>query len=120
MSTDVEKFFSELDGGVFEEKLSAIISEVAGSVVDTNKQGKIIIELDIKRIGNSYQVNVDSKLKFKRPTMNGDSSGTRKTATAMHVGTNGRLSLFPENQDQMFTKRGDVNIDHSTGEIKGR
>lgn len=32
MSTKVDQFIADLDGGVFEEKLSAILSDVAASV----------------------------------------------------------------------------------------
>jgi len=109
MSTKVEQFVADLDGGVFEEKLSHILSQVAGSVVDHGKKGKISIELEITQIGNGHQVKVDHKLKYSRPTARGTQSEDEKTSTPMHVGKGGAMSFFPENQHQMFGKKGEVN-----------
>jgi len=47
MSTKVEQFIADLDGGVFEEKLSAILSDVAASVIDHGKKGTVSITLDM-------------------------------------------------------------------------
>ena len=56
MPTKVDKFIEDLDGGVFEEKLSQILSDVAGAVIDQGKNGKVDISLTLKQIGNSHQV----------------------------------------------------------------
>jgi len=108
MTTDVTEFFSDLDGGAFEQKLARALSDVAGSVIDHDKEGAINITLKLKRIGSSYQVAVRHKLTFTRPTSKGKVSEENTTETPMHVGTGGRLTLFPENQEQMFTKTGDI------------
>lgn len=105
--TDVSEFMTDLDGGALASRLGRIISEVAGAVVDSNKKGSISLQLNISRIGNSYQVAVDHKLTYTRPTANGKCSEEHKTSTPMHVNTGGRLTLFPENQAQMFTKTGE-------------
>lgn len=40
-STDVQAFIGELDGGVFETKIGAVLSEVASSVMNTKTKGKV-------------------------------------------------------------------------------
>lgn len=109
MNTNVPEFIGDLEGGVLEQKLSHILSEVASGVIDHNKAGKVTIDFNIKRIGNSYQVEIAHKLSYKKPTTNGDISENNLTATPMYVGSGGKLSLFPEGQDQMFDKKGKVN-----------
>jgi len=106
MSTKVEEFFADLDGGVFEQKLSAILSDVAGAVIDHGKVGQVTIQLNLKQIGSSYQIAIDHTLKYKRPTSKGSISEDNQTTTPMHVGTKGALSFFPENQGEMFNKTG--------------
>ncbi|MBV2138551.1 MAG: hypothetical protein KUF79_17225 [Candidatus Thiodiazotropha sp. (ex Ctena orbiculata)] len=118
MSTDVSQFFADLDAGIFEQKLSDILSEVAGAVIDTSEHkagaaGKVTIELDISRIGSSYQVAVDHKLKFTMPTQYGKRSEENKKSTPMHVGKGGRLTFFPEDQSQLFTRQGEPTSDQS-------
>lgn len=39
-STDVQAFIGELDGGVFETKIGAVLSEVASGVMNTKTKGK--------------------------------------------------------------------------------
>ena len=112
MTTNVETFIGELDGGVFADKLSRVLSEVAGACVDMDKPGKVSIELSFNRIGSSYQVQVSHKLAYERPTAKGKVSEVNKTSTPMHVGKGGSMSLFPENQSQMFTVKGDVANQH--------
>lgn len=107
MSTNVNQFIVHLDGGVFEEKLSTILSDVAASVVDHGRSGEVNINLKIKQIGSSHQVQVDHTLKYKRPTSKGNISEDNSTSTPMHVGKRGAMSFFPENQGTMFDKKGD-------------
>lgn len=123
MSTNVEQFFSDLDGGVFNEKLSMILSEVGAAVVDNGKKGKVVIEFDFAQIATSHQVHVSHTLKYQRPTKRGKKAEDDKTATPMYVGRGGKLTFFPENQGQMFDKKGQTpgpgqQVDIDTGEIK--
>lgn len=108
MATNVEQFVTDLDGGVFAEKLSNVLSEVAAASIDHGKKGKVTIELTIGRIGTSYQVQVDHVLKYERPTARGDVKERNRTSTPMHVGKGGAMSFFPEDQGAMFTKKGTV------------
>ena len=109
MQTDVIQFIGDLEGGVLEQKLGHILSEVTSGVIDHNKTGKITLDMTIKRIGNSYQVEIAHKLSYKKPTANGDASENNLTATPMYAGSGGKLTLFPEGQSQMFDKTGAVN-----------
>lgn len=100
--TQVGDFLQNLDGGVFEERLSTALSEVAKGVVLHNKQGKVTITLTMKKIGSSNQVEVAHKLDFHAPTAKGKFGEETTTVTPMHVGNKGKLSLFPENQGDLF------------------
>lgn len=96
--TDVIQFISDLDGGVVEQKIARMLSDVAAGVIDHSRSGSITIKLDLSRIGNSHQVEIKHKLTFNKPTAKGDITETNTTSTPMHVGVGGRLTLFPETQ----------------------
>ena len=108
MQTDVSEMFADLDGGTFEERLGRVLSEVAGAVIDNGRAGEVNVKLSLKRIGTSYQVQIDHKLSYKRPTPKGTVAEDSTSSTPMYVGTGGKLSFFPENQGQMFGKKGEV------------
>ena len=108
MTTDVNEFFTDLDGGVFEQKLSRILTDVAAAVVEHGRKGKVTIDLDLSQIGNSHQVMIQHKLKFSRPTMRGTAQEDESTQTPMFIGKKG-LTMLPENQGQLFSKKGEVN-----------
>lgn len=108
MSTDIGEFFTDLDAGIFAQKLSKAISQCAGSSIDLGRSSKITIELSFKQLGSSHQVSVSHNLKYKVPTSKGDLTETNSTSTPMHVGTGGKVTLFPENQGQLFGKDGAV------------
>lgn len=114
--TDVNEFFNDLDGGVFTEKLGTVLSDVAAHVMDYGNGGKVTITLDMKRIGSSFQVGINHKLAYTKPTARGKISEESTTETPMHVGRGGHLSQFPENQSQLFGKKGE-SFDADTGEI---
>lgn len=109
MTTKVEQFFAELDGGVLEQKLSHMLSETAAAVIDHNRSGEVTIKLKMKRIGQSHQVQIDHAVKYSRPTSKGSVQEDNTTSTPMYVGKGGALTLFPEDQTQMFDKKGQVN-----------
>lgn len=109
-ATDVSEFFQDLDGGVFESKLSVALSQVAAASVDNDKTGEVNIKMTFKRIPGTSQVHCEHTLKFSRPTMDGKAGEEEKRTTALHVGKYGKLSVAPENQMEF--------LDRSTGEIK--
>jgi hypothetical protein len=112
--TNVGEFIGELDAGLFDEKVSEILSVVAASVMDVSEykngaSGKVAIELEISRIGSSFQVNVAHNLKYTVPTQYGKKTEENKKSTPMHVGKGGRMTFFPEDQTQLFSKTGEPN-----------
>lgn len=107
-ATNTQEFLADLEAGVFEQKLGKILSDVAAAVVDNDRKGKVTVDFTLERIGNSYQVQVNHKLSYAKPTLHGKSSEESTTSTPMYVGTGGRLTLFPEGQEQLFTKTGEV------------
>lgn len=107
MTTNVNEFIADLDGGQLEQRLSHILSNVAGAVTDHHSKGEINLKLTLKPIGNGAQIGVTHNLKYTRPTSLGSQSEDYQAITAMHVGTGGKMSFFPENQTQMFSKKGE-------------
>ena len=106
--TDATQFLSDLDGGVFVQKLSHALSEVAAGAVDNGKTGKVQITFEVSRLGDSYQVMVGHKILTVVPTNRGKRGEEDTTKTPMHVGKGGRISLLQEDQLQMFTGDGQI------------
>lgn len=107
MTTPVDKFFAELDGGQLEEKMSKVLSLVAGAVMDHEAGGEITLKLSFKKL-SPQQVMVNHDLKFTRPTMRGKQTENEATKTPMFVGEKGKLTFLPEHQHTMFDHRGDL------------
>ncbi|SFM72185.1 hypothetical protein [Marinobacter pelagius] len=105
--TDLPQFINDLDGGVFAEKVSRALSDVAAGVIDFDDKGELTIKLKFARIGNSYRVGIKHALTYKVPEANGSYSQENTTESVMHVNSGGRMSMFPENQNQLFTRTGD-------------
>ncbi len=104
-ATDVSEFITDLDGGVFDRKMSVALSQVAASVVDNNRAGKVTVEFVFKRIPGTAQVHCGHTLKFVKPTMDGEASEKESRTTALHVGKFGKLSIAPENQMAIFDRQ---------------
>lgn len=99
---DFSETLADLDAGVFLQQVSAAIKEVALGVVEHDKKGKVTLTFDLKRIGESHQVNLAHSIDFIRPTRRGVKRENAKTSTVMHVGRAGNLSIMPESQTDMF------------------
>lgn len=112
-STDVNEFMTDLDGGVFDQKLGKVLSDVAGAVIDHERKGSITIQLDISQSGAS-QVQVMRTLKFTRPTSRGEVTEKDVTGAPMHVGTAGQLTFFPESQGKLLNSSGQVPSNEET------
>jgi len=97
-ATDVGEFITDLDGGVFDTKLSTALSQVAAAVVDHDKVGEVTVSFSFKKIPGTSQVHCAHKLKFNKPTMDGKAGEEESRTTPLHVGKFGRLTLAPENQ----------------------
>ncbi len=94
--TEINQFMNDLDGGVFTERMGRILSEVAAGVMDHGKAGKVTIDFNIKRVADTYQVHIDHKVTYKRPTARGDISENNVTATLMHVDVGGERTEAAE------------------------
>ncbi|MDC9623886.1 hypothetical protein ACR71G_10840 [Xenorhabdus bovienii] len=108
--TVVPEFISELDGGVFENKLSASLNAVALGVLNNGGKGKVIVEMDISRLNNSIEekrIMISHKLKFTAPTPRGKSSEEDTTETPMYVGKGGKLTVMQEDQGSLFSINGE-------------
>lgn len=106
-ATDVSEFITDLDGGMFERKLSVALSEVAAKVVDTDKSGDVQLKFSFKRIPGTTQVHVAHTLKYVKPTEDGRLTEEENRTTALHVGKYGKLTLTPENQLSFLNKTGE-------------
>ena len=100
--TDFVEILPELDGGVFAQQVGVALSEVAQGVVMTGRKGTVSLTFSIKQIAESRSVQIDHAIAYKEPTPKGSRTEDRVTSTPMHVGANGRLTLFPESQPPLF------------------
>lgn len=50
--TNVPEFLSELDAGIFENKIAAALNTAALGVLNNGGKGKVSIEIDVSRISN--------------------------------------------------------------------
>jgi hypothetical protein len=92
-ATDVADLITDLDGGAFELMLSRALSEAAAAAVDHERKAEVTIKFKIERIKNTHQVRVEHELKYNKPTSVGRSSEEVSTATVLHVGKFGALTL---------------------------
>lgn len=105
-ATDVGAFIVDLDGGMFDRKLSIALSQVAAAVVDHDKTGEVSLKLAFKKIPGTSQVHVTHTMKFNKPTMDGKAGEEESRTTALHVGKFGKLTLAPESQLSMLDRNG--------------
>lgn len=97
ISTDVPNFIGDLNAGIFEKQLGAVLSDVAAGVVLNGKQGEVTIKLKIKQISDTSQVSVEHSIDYKTPTAKGGHRTEYSVgATPMHVLRGGVISLMPE------------------------
>ncbi len=73
-STDVQAFIGELDGGVFETKIGAVLSEVASGVMNTKTKGKVSLNLEIEPFDEN-RVKIKHKLSYVRILLHTPRSG---------------------------------------------
>jgi len=108
MTTEVTEFLEDLDAGVFDQNVSREVSDVAMGVVNSGRKVKVLSPLDLAQIGDSQQVNIEHTISFIAPTKRGKRTEQDTTRTPMYVGVNGKVTFFPENQNQLFGKKGEV------------
>lgn len=111
-NTNFADLLADLHGGVLAEKINRALSEVALGVCysDARKpQGEVVLKMVLTPIGDSAQVAMSHSLSFVCPTARGKRSETETTETPLHVGPRGRLTAYPENQENLFTRRQTAN-----------
>jgi len=104
-ATDVGEFITDLDGGVFDRKLSIALSSVTAATVDNDKNGEVTVKLTFSRIPGTSQVRCEHTLKYVKPTMDGKAGEEEKRSTVLHVGKFGALSLA---QPSLMGKQGEL------------
>ena len=108
METDVGQLFDDLDAGAFQQKIGAVLTDVAAGVIEHHRAGKVQITFTLKQLGTSNQIMIEHDLSYSAPTKNGERAEKNKTETPVHVNVEGDLTLFPKNQSQLFTTDGKV------------
>lgn len=106
--TDVGEFITDLDGGVFDRKLSIALSQVAAATVDNDKTGEVTVKLTFQRIPGTSQVRCEHTLKYVKPTMDGKAGEEEKRSTVLHVGKFGALSLAQPSLMGKPSKQGEL------------
>lgn len=104
--TDFSALLGDLNAGTFEQQVNAAISDVAANVVTHGKKGELTIKLTFKQIGDSNQVAMTHALKFLVPTTRGRIVEETASDTPLHVSKGGKLTLYPEEQREMFNRDG--------------
>lgn len=102
-ATNVEDFLSELGGGVFVEKLAAVLSEAAlGTVLNGygNKKGKVAIEFSMQKVGENDQVIISHRLINTTPTKRGKRVEDDTTETPFFVGKGGQLTIDQPREEE--------------------
>ena len=105
--TNIPDFFSELDAGVFGNKLSAALNDVA---IGTNKNGgtgEIHVIFKFTQ-SDAEPVKISHKLTMVTPTKRGKKSEEDTTETPMWVGKGGKLTILQEDQGQLFGVDGSI------------
>lgn len=111
--TDVQLFIESLNAGVLMEQMGNVLSQVAQAVHDTDKQGEVTLKLKFKSMGGGQQIMCEHDLSYKKPKDKGAISENDTSNTPMYVGTLGRMTLYPERQEDAFM--GDEKRTQETG-----
>ncbi|WMY72767.1 hypothetical protein RHD99_14940 [Buttiauxella selenatireducens] len=108
--TVVPDFLGELDAGVFMNKMAAALNTTALGTLNNGGKGKVIITLDIERMGNSVEekrVKIKHKLQYTTPTPRGKATEEDTTETPMWVNRGGKLTILQEDQGNLFNLKGE-------------
>lgn len=100
-TTDISVLLGELNGGVFEQQINRALTDVAANVCTHGKAGELTLKFKLKQIGEGSQVNVTHSLKSVVPKARGKITEESATDTPLHVGSGGKLTLFPNHQTRM-------------------
>lgn len=106
--TDLPALLADLSAGVFEQQLNTAISDIAANVCTHGKKGELVVKFTFKQIGDSNQVAMTHALKSVVPMARGRIIEEFAADTPLHVGRGGKLSLYPEDQTDMFKQRAEA------------
>lgn len=104
--TDVGEFITDLDAGVFEQRIGVALSHVAAATMDNGGSGEVVVKFQFKRIDGTAQIKCAHSMKFTSPTTTGKASEESGGATVLHVNKGGKLSLVPDSQMSFLDKQG--------------
>lgn len=99
---DGSEMLQDLDAGVFCQKFSRVLAEVAIAACEHGRKGEVTLTFSMKQMGDSSQVMLSHSIKKSKPTRRGTAKEDDTTATPMYVGPNGTLSVMPFNQGRLF------------------
>lgn len=100
--TQLVVLLPDLDGNAFEQKLDAVLSQVALAVRDLGKKGQVSVNFDMTRIGESNQITLSHQIKYTQPTERGKRIEEDRTETPLYVSNHGQMTPFPESASDMF------------------
>lgn len=84
----------ELHNGSFMDKLSIAMKQtVQGLLIREKSKGKITITLKFERINDTDMVNIDHRITYEKPTLEGGSSEFTEGETFMFMHLNGNLTV---------------------------
>jgi hypothetical protein len=98
-----------MDGGMLTARLDAALKETALSVAELgekSKKGKVILEIQLDRVGESNQLLVKQTIKYDRLTLRGNKQEKSVTVTPMFCTAKGELKISPETQADIFSAAG--------------
>ena len=107
-TTPATRVIEEFDAGLFVKKLTTVLQQTALNVIDygeRGKTGKVTIDMTVSRAGDSRQISIAHKLLYSKPTLRGAAGENETTETVFYVHSNGKLSLSPEKQTELFPEK---------------
>lgn len=100
--TDFLEVMGDLEAGAMLQRIAVALSEAALGTVTTGKKSQVILKFDMAQIADGSQVAITHNLSYLKPTMKGKVREEAAGKTPFYVGPGGKLTLFPENQADLF------------------
>lgn len=99
--TNFAELLGDLNGGVFEQQINRALSDISANVCTHGKDGELTLKFKVSQIGEGSQVNVTHSLKSVVPKPRGRLIEENSVDTPLHVGSGGKLTLYPNTQTKM-------------------
>lgn len=91
--TDVPQLITDLEAGLFDRRMSVALSQVAASVVDTSKPGKVTVVFTLTSIKGTNQIACKHAIAYEKPLERGVATETDTGETVLYVGKAGAITL---------------------------